>query len=140
MTKRMFDDVPMELRAQMLHDNCRETIEQKVKRQFTSEEMESMRVELTDDSIKVSELRDNLKALTAPLKSEIKDLDLVIHERLKKLKNKYEENMEQVYFFDNQEENVMETYDVTGELIATRKLLPSEKQGKLFNINQQKQG
>ena len=139
MSENLFQNIPINDRASMLEANCLKHEEQTVKRQFTHEELEDMRITLTDDSIKNSELEDELKALTKPIREELKNYKAVIREKLKKLKLKYDENLETVYLFDDQENGMMNTYDVTGELLSSRKLLPSEKQTRIIDLQTKKQ-
>lgn len=118
---------PEELR-QFLEDNSSGSEQMMVKRYFTDEELEQMRVEMTDNSILRYDKQEELKDLTSGLRREIKNYSTLIAEKLKLLKDKYEEQREEVFLLDDQIGGMMYYYAADGTLVSSRKLLPKERQ------------
>lgn len=108
-------------------------------RALTPDELDAKREQLTNNAIRLSECDDEkkailqeMKALTDPLIKENKALLLEVKTRHAEVKGK-------LFHIADYENNYMETYNEAGEMIASRRLRPDEKQPNIFNINQQKQ-
>lgn len=135
--KNLFQELPEPERIQALKDNCTEIEENyRTKRFFSKEELDDLKTEVSDESILVSELEDKLKEISAPIKADIKSKKIDLRATLKLVKQKYEENLEDVYLFADHHEGFMLYYNSKGELISSRKLLPHERQTKIVDLNQ----
>lgn len=74
----LFQDKPIEEREQHLRDNAYVVEKSIVRRPYTPEELIQFKEELSEHSIVVSEKEDELKELSAPIKSEIAELQEII--------------------------------------------------------------
>lgn len=129
--KNLFQTHDEEERKQLLADNCVRTEHIEVRREFDDEEMKEMENKHTELSIKVHDedvkkkvFIDEYKAITKPLKEEKSIL-------IKNLKDGFIAENEEVYCLDNQDEGVMEFYDVHGQCVMQRALFPHEKQTRI---------
>lgn len=120
--------------VQMLKDNCVRSEHEMVKRYFTDDELQEMRVELTETSIERHDKQERLKEQSKAAKDEIANLTNIVNSNLKHLKKKFTEQSEEVYLLDDQDEGVMYTYSSTGDLISTRKLFPNERQTRIKQL------
>lgn len=132
MSKTMFADVSPEDRLRLLIDNSDDREETNYMKDLTQEELDVKRETLTTNYIKLNDLDEELtkikgefKLQTEPLKQENKVL-------LGQVKTRKEEMKGLLFHFADHEEGMMNTYDDLGELVSSRRLLPKEKQGKLF--------
>lgn len=57
-------------------------------------------------------------------------------ELLQTLKTKSERIEGVLYHVDDQESGMMNSYDVNGDFIQSRRLKPNERQGSMFKLNQ----
>lgn len=83
-----------------------------------------------------SDAEEKLKELSAPLKEKMKALKAEAREFMKKLKLKHEPVEAEIYGFDDQENGVMNYYDINGEFISSRRLNSNERQYKLRAANE----
>lgn len=134
--KHLFNELPQEQRVQALKDNCTKIEERyTVQRFFDKDELDSLREEVSNVSIDISELEDELKEISTPIKNQVKEKKLTLRSKLKLVKQKFDESEEEVYLFADHTEGVMLYYDFSGELISSRRLLPHERQTSIHQIN-----
>jgi hypothetical protein len=129
-----YQDRTPEERLEMLKANCYHSELQNVKVYFTEEEMADMKSALSEESITRNGLEEELSEIGKELRNQIKQRTQKIKELLKFLKNGFEEQKQEVFEFDDQETGLMLTYNNDGELINSRKLLPSERQTKITSM------
>lgn len=65
-------DVALEQRAQFLEDNCDAVEEVTYSKMFTPEELAQKREQLTDSSIKIADIEEELKVVKADFKERLK--------------------------------------------------------------------
>lgn len=133
----MFDkiqEMPQHLRTQFLEDNADKVEETSYYRPLTEDDLHDRREVLADNSIKISELTDEKKAMTDEFKGKMNPLINANKKLLKDIKSRQEEVDGILYHVRNYDSGFMETYDDSGAIVATRKLRPNEKQNTIFNI------
>ena len=103
---------------------------------LTQDELDVRREKLTDNFIKISDIKNELDQVTKKLKSEQKPLIEENAELLQNIKTKTEEKTGVLYHVDDQEGGMMHSYDEEGYLVSSRRLRPDEKQSSIFSIAQ----
>lgn len=103
---------------------------------LTQDELDVRREKLTDNFIKISDIKNELDQVTKKLKSEQKPLIEENAELLQNIKTKTEEKSGVLYHVDDQEGGMMHSYDEEGYLVSSRRLRPDEKQSSIFSIAQ----
>lgn len=103
---------------------------------LTQDELDVRREKLTDNFIKISDIKNELDQVTKKLKSEQKPLIEENAELLQNIKTKTEEKSGVLYHVDDQEAGMMNSYDEDGYLVSSRRLRPDEKQSSIFSIAQ----
>jgi len=94
-------------------------------KELSQEEIDVKNQQISGNSIKVFKLRDELKDRIDPLEEETKSL-------CQQVDTGMEEIVGTLYDFPDYETNMMNIYNEHGELIQSRRLLPEEKQARLF--------
>jgi hypothetical protein len=101
-------------------------------KELSQEEIDVKNQQISGNSIKVFKLRDELKDIKSSFKDRIDPLE----EETKSLCQQVDTGMEEIvgtlYDFPDYETNMMNIYNEHGELIQSRRLLPEEKQARLF--------
>lgn len=103
---------------------------------LTQEELDERRETLTENYIKISDLEAEKKQVTENIKAQQKPMQVENMELLTTLKTKSERIEGVLYHVDDQESGMMNSYDVNGEFISSRRLKPNERQGSMFKLNQ----
>lgn len=103
---------------------------------LTQDELDVRREKLTDNFIKISDIKNELDQVTKKLKSEQKPLIEENAELMQNIKTKTEEKSGVLYHVDDQEGGMMHSYDEEGYLVSSRRLRPDEKQSSIFSIAQ----
>lgn len=138
--KEMFNDIRMEDRAQYLRDNCDAVEEITYSKSFSSEELAEQRETLTDLSIKIADIEDEL----AEAKSHYKELLKPLREQkavaIENLKKKAQVVTEECCKFFDEETKMIGYYNDEGKLVNSRPAFPNEMQGNLFRIKCPKTG
>lgn len=125
-------------RITALTENADAKYNKNVVRKFTEDELSEKKTSLSEVAINLNEIRIEKKEATAEINARLKIENQKISLLLKDLKNKYYESEETVFDIADQENGMMLTFDYNGEMVATRRLTPKEKQTKLITL--QKQG
>lgn len=138
--KEMFNDINLEDRAQYLRDNCDAVEEITYSKSFSSEELAEQRETLTDLSIKIADIEEEL----AEAKSHFKELLKPLREQkavaIENLKKKAQVVTEECCKFFDEETKMIGYYNDEGKLVNSRPAFPNEMQGNLFRINVPKTG
>jgi hypothetical protein len=122
-------------KIELLKANCLHSEFQQVKIFFSEDDLNEMKSRLSEHCISKSGYEDELKDVGKDLRNKIKEQNETIRMLLQFLKDKFEYQTQEVFDFDDQENGMMLTYNVQGELISSRKLRPQERQTKIFNLN-----
>lgn len=124
----MFPNEPVEVRAQLLHDNCDQIEPRSFTRAFNQNEVEERRAELEQVSIQISELEDELAQVRADIKGRIKPLLERRGKILDELKSRGEWVTADTYKFVDVDEGRTAYYSADGYKIEERAMTPEERQ------------
>jgi hypothetical protein len=116
MQKTLMDEVPDNLKMQVLADSADSVENTTYYKPLTQEELEVKREQ--------SGYKDKMK----PLQTE----NVVL---LQEVKTKQAEITGTLYHLANHDTGFMETYNESAELVSTRRLRPNEKQKNVFQIS-----
>ena len=130
-----FKKLPYAERLTALRENAVTSYEKNVIRDFSEEELADIKTTLSEQAIVLNDVEIEKKELTSGLTAKIKVLKGDIKTTLRDLKNKYYESEETVFDIDDQETGQMHTFDNNGNLLASRKLTPKEKQLNIKHLN-----
>lgn len=130
-----FKSLSMPERITALRENAVTHYNKNVIRDFSEEEIADIKTTLSEQAIRLNDLKIEKKELTSVISGKIKTTEAEMKSTLKDLKNKYYENEETVYDIDDQEAGEMYTFDNQGNLLSTRKLTPKERQTTIRNLN-----
>lgn len=118
-------------KLQLLIDNCDDSEETSYYRDLSQDELDGRREELVDNLTQISSAEEELnehkltfKTLADPLKLKNKTLLVEVKTRKAKVDGR-------LFHIYNQEDGMRETYDETGDLVSTRRLLPNERQRRM---------
>jgi hypothetical protein len=136
MEELLYDGKTRAEKIELLKANCLQKEDSRLKFFFSEDDIDEMKSRLAEESIEREQNEDELRQISKATRTKIKENTRRIKELLVFLKDKFEYRTEEIYHFDDQQEGLMLTYNGDGELIATRKLRPSEKQTRIFDINQ----
>jgi hypothetical protein len=99
---------------------------------LTDEEVTAKRELLADNSIKLSDLAEKKASAMKEFKLQMDPLAIENNMLLHEIRSKQKKVDGTLYHMANHETEMMEIYDEDGYLLETRRLLPSEKQARLF--------
>lgn len=132
--KSLFQDEPLEDRAQLLEDNCKTTQTMPVRMEFTPKEIAKFKerhIELSMvldvEDTKKQEFNAEYNAKTKLPKAENKEL-------ISNIRKGFKDEEVVVFLMDNQDDGIMEYYDETGRCVFERSLMPVERQTNLHTI------
>lgn len=132
--EKIFQQEHPSQREQVIAANSFAIEQQVVRREFSPEELENYRRELSDLSIDLKNKREAAALRMKEIREEVRLAQEAVNDRVVKLKTRYEENLEKVYLFDDQESRRMRIYNKHGELVNERPLLPAERQTRIVNM------
>lgn len=130
----LFQDIPVEQRAQALKDHAYASEEMTINRPYTPEQLVEFKDQLSKEMIALNEHEIELKKIKDEYKAKMKPYELEKRKLLKSLKLKHEESFEEVYLLDDQEKGTMCIYDAEGKFLQSRKLYPDERQTKMKTL------
>ncbi len=130
----MFPDIPAAQKATIMADACYKSDKETVMRKFTPEEISEKKQELAEKSIKIADIIDEIKNVTEPLKADKKNTEAEAKIIRQEIRKKGTENYETVFFFDDQENGVMNAYDIEGRFLYDRPLTPGERQRSIHTM------
>jgi hypothetical protein len=131
MDKYLFQNYFELQRRQMLEDNCYAKENRTYMKDFTEEEMAYMKDNFIADTLQLATMAEELAKIKAEYAEKMKPIAKRVQNLLTDVKLGSRQVTEQVFQFDDQEEGIMGSYNGEGELVATRKLLPNERQLKI---------
>lgn len=132
MQKVFMPELSAEERLQALRTNADHVEQTTYEKDLTQEELDAKREMFVDNDIQIAKLEDELNEKKSEFKNKIDPIKLVNRSLRQEVKTKKKEVKGQLFHLANHDSGYMETYDETGELIATRRLRPDEKQARLF--------
>ena len=127
-------EVSVQERRSILEAHAVKVETTKYQKQLTPDELDARREIHTDNSIKLSELDDELTAVKRGFKERMDPLRMQNKLLLTEIKTRQQTVDGVLYQLPNFDSGFMETFNEEGELIGTRKLRPDEKQGNIFSL------
>lgn len=122
-------------RVSFLKDNCDSVEEKGYMKRYTPEQIQAMKEQLAETSIKINDIETEKKKVVKEFKTRV---DPLLDERkglLKGIKEKAEYTKEICYKFVDQEAKETGFYNADGDLIECRPATADELQGTIFQIN-----
>lgn len=132
MAKIFMPDVTPEERINILRNNADKVEQTEYEKELTEDELVARREQFVDNSIDVSKLEDELAEKKKEYKNKIEPIKLVNRGLQREIKTKKKEVKGFLYHMADHINNMMETWDESGELVSSRRLRPEEKQARLF--------
>lgn len=130
MPKIFMPELKPEERFRVLKDN-HDSEQTKYFKQLSQHEMDQRREELADNSINYFELSEELAKVKGEFKRKMEPLTQSNQKIMHELKTGQAEVNGEIFFVPDFENSMMETYNSDGELIASRRLKPEEKQQRI---------
>lgn len=130
----LFPEYSDSTRLQMMIDNCYQKEYRTFQKEFSPDEIDSFKSNLSEAMIQLNTLTEDLKDKRKEFALKMDPIKKNITGMLDYIKHKARTVTEEVFLFDYQETNMMAAYNNEGELVFTRKLLPAEKQTQLRMI------
>lgn len=134
MSKLFMPEIEPQQRLLLLQQNADHIEETTYYKPLTADELDLRREELTDNAIKLSEHEDEKKEIMGEFKVKMDPLIKRNKKLLSECKTRQAEIVGALYYMANHDDGMMETYDAAGELIASRRLRPDEKQKNIFSL------
>lgn len=130
--KAIYQDLPpADRKAQMAADAVKFDSIPFLK-ELTQEEIDVKNMQVSSNCIKVYKLKEELKAVKEDYKDRIEPLETQTKLLCRQVETGLEEVTGTLFYFPDFETNMMNIYDELGLLVQSRRLLPEEKQGRLF--------
>lgn len=121
-------------RINHLQSNAHSIEEGKYSRQISADEKTGLREKHTDNSIKLSDLKEEFDEVKKAYKENIEPFTSENKRLLTEIRTSQRIEAGTLYHLANHETGFMESYNQDGELISIRRLRPDEKQAGLFPI------
>jgi predicted transcriptional regulator len=134
MQQKLADHLPLGERGEYLQANCDDVEKMSYMKQFTAEQITEMKNRLSDLSIKLNDIEEEKKELVKNLTDIDKPIKTENKELLTNIKHKAVLVNEDCFKFIDHATNTVAYYNVIGDLVSSRPLLPSERQKSLFTI------
>jgi len=116
----------------MLRDNCDANEEGSYMKDLSSEELDVKREQLTTNYIELNDLDEELTKIRGEFKEKMSPLKVANKILLGQVKTRKEQVTGILFHFDDLEAGIRTSYDEKGEFVSSRRLLPDERQGRLF--------
>lgn len=124
----LLQEIPKEQRFKHLTEMAVKTQTEKVRRQYSEDELNQMKDFVSAESISLLDKDEEFAAIKKEFNAAIKKYREQIKGALKDLKRKFSENEETVFLIDDQEAGLMHIYDGEGIFQCSRKLYADERQ------------
>lgn len=131
MTKKFMPGLSDKERIMILQQNADKIEQTTYQKPLSEEELNARKDQLTENSIKLGDLEEEKSEAVARFKEKIEPLKAVNKVLLFELRMKQAKVDGTLYHMANHEEGMMETYDEQGELVASRRLRPDERQARI---------
>lgn len=121
-------------RINFLNDNCDKAEEKGYMKRFTPEQIQAMKEDLAETSIKINDIQIEKKDYLKAIKDRVDPLSTHRSELLKGIKEKATYTTEKCYKFIDQDSKEVGYYNSEGDLIEARPAMPDELQGTIFQM------
>lgn len=127
--------LPSEDRIKILKESASLIEDAVYQKELTEEELSLRREQLADNCIRLNQFEDDLKVVKDDFARRMSPLKISNKTILQEVKTKQATCAGVLYHLANHISGMMETYEETGILIATRRLRPDERQGNIFTMS-----
>lgn len=128
-------ELPIDERKDVLEGICYDLKVESYTKQLTKEELTEKKSRLAEVSISLSEIADRKKEAMASFKAEAVEPETEKKELLTAIKYKSETRTGVLYHVDDQETQLMYSFDENAVCVDVRPLKQDEKQTKMRNLN-----
>ena len=135
MQEQMFTDRDPEERLQMLSDSCDKVEEFSYEKEFTNQDVEQFRAELSDVSIEISQIEQELAKVKKVFTEKMKPLKVKFREKLENIQYRARMVKENAYVFVDHTNNKVGYYNTEGKLIHKRLLNINEHQKTIMSAS-----
>lgn len=132
--ENLFSDVPAYERTERIKAIAYSSTTEPVRRKYSEETIQETKDFVVSESTVIMENTAEMKRIAKEFSDALKKNKEAVHDALKTLKRGYSENEETLFLIDDQEEGMMNVYDVFGEFQYSRKLRPEEKQTRVLSM------
>ena len=132
MEKLLGQDLNPRERVQFLTDNADAVEELGYNKPLTQDEITNLKEELTNNSIRISDILEKKAAAAAEFNEQLKPLEKSRKEAIAMLKNRSEFRTEGCFKFIDHESGEVGFYNSDGVLVYQRGILPGERQKTIF--------
>ena len=115
-------------RIAFLRNNCDKVSEESYMKQFSSDDMDKMKTDLSNICIEINDIELEKKLVNDGFKDKLKPLSNIKDKLLGDLKNKSELVNEQCFVFIDTEDKMVGMYNKDGMLISSRPAMANELQ------------
>lgn len=127
MAKVFMPEVTPEERINIMRNNADKIEETTFEKELTTDQVDIKREQLVDNLIAISGHEDKLNEAKAIFKQEADPLKRENLKLQKEVKYKRSEVEGTLFHMANHDDGMMEVYDQAGELVSSRRLLPTER-------------
>lgn len=128
------DYTPEQMKA-LLTEHCTSMEEGNYFIDLSEEDLAERKHDLSENVVKLTDLKAELKEVTAGFRDQMKPLEVTQGDLLKQIRTRKQEINGNLYHIANHENGMMETFTQDGNLYSSRRLRPDEKQGRVNFLN-----
>ncbi len=121
-------------RINFLSDNCDKTEEKGYMKRYTPEQIQTMKEDLAEVSIKINDIQIEKKEYLKAIKDKTNPLSEQKSELLRGIKQKAVYTTEKCFKFVDTDNREVGYYNSDGDLIESRPANPEELQGTIFQV------
>lgn len=136
MKKQLADHLPLPERKQFLLDNCDASEKMSYMKKFAPDEIVLFKDRLSGVSIEINDLEEKKKDVNKGFSAELDPLKIEKKGLLSNIKQKAILVKEECFKFIDHENEIVEFYNMIGEMIEQRGIYPHERQKTIFNLKE----
>lgn len=124
----LFQDLSPAERIKALEGMCHSKGTEPIRHYYKEDEKQQMKDFVVQEGINLKNKKAEFAEIKKDFNEGIKQYETGIGDALCNLERGYSENVENVFFVDDQDAGLMHTYKANGEFHSSRKLHPEERQ------------
>jgi TolA-binding protein len=135
MDKTLGKEYAISQREAFLRDNCDSVVKKGYMKQFSQDQIQQKKEELSETDIQINDIDDEKRELNKEIRSRLDPLKDQRKTLLKDIKQKSEYIEEECFKYVDPEEKMVGFYNSEGDLIESRPATSDELQGTIFQIS-----
>lgn len=135
MDKTLGKEYAISQREAFLRDNCDSVVKKGYMKQFSTDQIQQKKEELSETDIQINDIDDEKRELNKEIRSRLDPLKDLRKNLLKDIKQKSEYIEEKCFKYVDPEEKMVGFYNSDGDLIESRPATSDELQGTIFQIS-----